>query len=195
MSEDGDDAHVHGASSAMSRRADPRSRRLGLPAAARSRSGERGRHRPEARRLADDRRAAAPPDHVGRVPRQEPRFRPHERPDGRHQGDRARRAAVHRPVGSRDRPEHPARPLRAGRDPLRAAHAEARRFRDRRRRPHRLLHHADGGDGRAGRARLRLRAVRRELRICSSDRLPKTGSPIASAFSARRSARRRARRR
>ena len=57
-------------------------------------------------------------------------------------------AAVHRPVRSRHRPEHPARPVRAGRNPLRARAAEARRHRDRCRRAHRLLHDADGGGGR-----------------------------------------------
>ena len=69
----------HTMTARSSRRPDARPCDLGVPAAARSRTGERGRDRPEARRLTHDRRAAASPDHVGRVPRQEPRLRAHQR--------------------------------------------------------------------------------------------------------------------
>ena len=65
---------------------------------------------------------------------------------------------------------------------LRAPHAEARRHRGRRRRAHRVLHHADGGDGRAGRARV----YAFEPFDANADLLERSiaenGSPIASRF-------------
>ena len=94
--------------------------------------------------------------------RQESRLRAHQRSDARHQGARRRRAAVHRSVGPRHRPEHPARPVRTGRNPVRAEPAEAGRHGHRRRRAHRILHDAHGGRGGTGGQRVRLRAVRRE---------------------------------
>ena len=96
--------------------------------------------------------------------------------------------AVRRSVGSRDRPEHRARPLRGGRDRVRAQRAEARRHRDRRRRAHRVLHDADGGDGRRRTAPSTRSNRSTRTRICSSDRFARTGSTIASSSGAQRSA-------
>ena len=169
---------------------DPRARRLGVSAAARSRSGERRRR---SARSSPARATTAELRHhlitSAEFREQEPRLRAHQRSDPRHQGDRAGRPAVHRSVGSRDRPEHPARPLRGRRDRVRRdGLLEAGRLGDRRRRPHRVLHDADGGGGRPWRARLCLRAARRERRPARAIDRGERFRAIASASSAPRSA-------
>ena len=133
-----------------SRRPDARARRVGVSPVARSRSRNEDVIGPK---LAGSRTRAELRHHLmtsAEFQRQEPRFRAHQRSDGRDQGDRAaaRGCSSISPTTSSASTSSAATTRRTTSRFVRSA-AEARRHGDRCRRAHRLLHDAHGGGGRS----------------------------------------------